>query len=59
MVSRRMDADAPTLDSQTQVLHDIAHAENKQWRNRMIAAGVAAGTAYAIMQSVIGALFGS
>lgn len=50
--------ESPSLETQGRILHDIAKAENRQWRNRMIAAGLAAGTAYAVLEHLIAALFG-
>lgn len=50
--------DAPSLEMQERILRDIAKAENRQWRNRMIAAGIAAGTSYAVLGHLIAALFG-
>ena len=34
---------SPSLETQARLLHDIVKAENRQWRSRMIAAGLAAG----------------
>ena len=48
----------PSLEVQDRILRDIAKVENRQWRNRMIAAGIAAGTSYAVLEHLIAALFG-
>ena len=50
--------DMGTHEALSRVLNDIARAEGRQWRNRMLAAGLAAGAGYAVAESVIGALFG-
>ena len=48
----------PSPETQARILRDIDKAENRQWRNRMMAAGLAAGTSYAVLEHLIAALFG-
>ena len=47
----------PSFPDEMKVLEHITRAENRQWFRRMVAAGVAAGAAAALMGNLVGVLF--